>query len=61
VHAAQKQADQRHGPDNQTEDDDNAQRVTLRLVPVIAGNDGIEQVIDIAPMNLPYIKLHARV
>jgi hypothetical protein len=60
VHAAQNEADHVHNPYDHTDDNDDAQRVELGLLPVIAGNDGVQQVINVAAMNLAYIKLHSR-
>ena len=61
VHAAQNEADHVHNPHDHPDDDDNAQRVELSLLPVIAGNDGVQQVINTAAINLAYIKLHTGV
>ena len=59
VHAAQNEADHVHYPHDHTNNDDNAQGVEFGLLPVIAGNDRIQQVIKTAAMNLAYVKLHA--
>jgi hypothetical protein len=61
VHAAQNQAAHEDNPHNHAQDDYNTQRVELGLLAVIAGNNGVQQVINIAPMNLTYVKLHTHV
>jgi hypothetical protein len=58
VCTVQNQAYQGHDPDNQAQDNHNAQSVGFSFVPVVAGNDGVQQVVDAAPMNLSYVKLH---
>jgi hypothetical protein len=55
VCAVQNQANQGNDPDNQTQDNHNAQSIGFRFVPVVAGNDGVQQVVDAAPMNLSYV------
>lgn len=58
VCTVQNQANQGHDPDNQTQDDHNAQSIGFSFVSVVARNDGVQQVVDAAPMNLSYVKLH---
>jgi hypothetical protein len=58
VHAAQNQTDHVHNRQNHTQDNHNAQGVGFGLLPVIAGNNGIQQVVNIAALNLAYVKLH---
>jgi hypothetical protein len=58
VHAAQNQADHVHNRHNHTQDDHNSQGIGLGLLPVIAGNNRVQQVVDTAAMNLAYVKLH---
>lgn len=58
MHATQKQADDVNDSYNQTQNNHDAQRVTLSLVAVIARIDGVQQVINTAAMNLAYVKLH---
>ena len=59
MHATQNEADDVHNPHDHTNDDHNAQGVEFCLLPVIAGNDRIQHVVNTAAMNLAYVKLHA--
>jgi hypothetical protein len=59
VRATQNQANQGHHPHDQTNDNHDAQSVGFGLLPVIDGNDGVQQMIDVASLYLTYVKLHA--
>jgi hypothetical protein len=58
VDAAQNQTDHVHDRQNHTQDNHNTQGVGFGLLPVIAGNNRIQQVVNTAAMNLAYVKLH---
>jgi hypothetical protein len=58
VHAAQNQTDHVHNRQNHTEDNHNTQGVGFGFLPVIAGNNCVQQVVNTAAMNLAYVKLH---
>ena len=59
VRAVQNEAHQRHQSHNQSQNDDDAQSVRFRFLPVVDRNDGVQQMVDVAAMNLVYVKLHA--
>jgi hypothetical protein len=60
VRAIQNQANQGHYPNDQTHNNHYAQGVGLGFMPVIDGNDGVQQMIDVASMDIiAYVKLHA--
>jgi hypothetical protein len=59
VCAIQNQANQGHDPNNQTNDNHYAQSVGFSFMSVIDGNDGVQQMIDVASINLAYDELHA--
>lgn len=54
----QNQANQRHHSHNQSNNNHDAQSVGFGFLPVIDGNDGVQQLINVAPTNLTYDKLH---
>jgi hypothetical protein len=58
VGTVQNQANQGHTPHDQTQDNHNATSVGFGFLPVVARNDGVQQVVDAASMNLSYVKLH---
>jgi hypothetical protein len=59
MRAIQNHANQRHEPNDQTNDNHYAQSIGFSFLPVIDGNDGVQQMIDVAPIDLTYDKLHA--
>ena len=56
--AIQDAADYKYQCHDQSDDNHDAHGVGFRFVPVIGGKDGVQQVVDIAAMNLWYNKLH---
>lgn len=56
--AIQYTTSQKDRPQDQTENDHNSQGIAFGLLSMVAGNDGVQQVVDIAAMNLWYDKLH---
>jgi hypothetical protein len=59
MRATQNHANQGHHSHNQTNNNHDAQSVGFGFSPMIDGNDGVQQMIDVASLNLTYDKLHA--
>jgi hypothetical protein len=58
VCTVQNQADEAYQPNNQSDDNHNAQGIGFGFLFVIDGNDGVQQMIDVASIDLTYDKLH---
>jgi hypothetical protein len=59
VGTVQNQANHGHKAYDQTQDNDNAQSVGFSFLLVIARIDGVQQMVDVAPVDIAYVKLHA--
>jgi len=58
MRAIQNTTNQGHHHHNQTNDNHYAQSVGFGFLSVIDGNDGVQQMINVASLNLTYVKLH---